>query len=94
MLLIRGDSADWQQRVVKHPEIMSDRFHSLAVVLEKDIRDDDAKQIMTAICQLRGVILVTGNVADFDSHMAEVRAKTELGKKIIDVIYPPKTQDA
>ena len=44
MLLIRGDSADWQQRVVKHPEIMSDRFHSLAVVLEKDIRDDDAKQ--------------------------------------------------
>jgi hypothetical protein len=73
---------------------MSNRYHSLAVVLEKDIRDDDAKQIMTAICQLRGVIQVTGNVADFDSHMAETRARTELGEKILAVIYPPKTQDA
>ena len=67
---------------------MSDRFHSLTVVLEKDMRDDDAKSLIQAIKQLRGVINVTGNVANIESHMAEERARHELSKQILDILYP------
>ena len=71
---------------------MSDRYHSLAVVLESDTRDDDARNIIHSISMIRGVLSVTPNVADIVSHMSETRARAELGKKIIEVIYPPIKQ--
>lgn len=43
---------------------MTDRFNALTVVLEKDIREDDAQALLSAIGQLRGVLTVSGNVAD------------------------------
>ena len=67
---------------------MTNRFHTLTVVLENDIRDDDAASLIAAIHQMRGVLTVTGVVADYESHMAEARAKADLGAKIWDVIYP------
>jgi hypothetical protein len=67
---------------------MTDRFHSLTVVLAHDIRDDDAESIMTAIRQLRGVINVSGIVADTNSHMALERARFELADKLWGVLYP------
>lgn len=33
---------------------MTDRFHTLTVVLEHDMRDDDAQALISAIGQLRG----------------------------------------
>ncbi len=68
---------------------MTDRFHTLTVTLERDIRDDDAMALIAAIGQLRGVLQVDGVVADLDSHMAEVRARHELGQKLLAVVYPP-----
>ena len=67
---------------------MTDRFHSLTVVLEKDMRDDDAQGLMDAIRCMRGVFSVTGKVADLDSHMAEDRARHELGAKLLALVYP------
>jgi hypothetical protein len=67
---------------------MTDRFNTLTVVLEKDIRDDDAETLLTAIRQMRGVLSVEGNVSDTTAHMAEERAKHELGQKLWEVIYP------
>lgn len=67
---------------------MTDRLHSLTVVLERDIRDDDAEPILAAIRMIRGVQSVTGQVADIDSHIAESRARRELGEKLFQVIYP------
>lgn len=67
---------------------MTDRFHSLTVVLDKDMRDDDAENIIKAICCLRGVISVSGHVADITSRMAEDRARHVLGEKIIELLYP------
>ena len=67
---------------------MSDRFHTLTVVLERDIRSDDAEQLLAAIRMMRGVMSVTGIVADFNSHMAEERARTELGKKLLELVHP------
>jgi chromosome segregation and condensation protein ScpB len=65
---------------------MSDRIHSLTVVLEKDMRDDDVKSLKLAIAHMRGVLTVNGHVSDISSHMAEDRAKRELTDAILRVI--------
>jgi len=67
---------------------VTDRFHSLVVVLEKDMRDDDAQPLMDCITQLRGVLSVSGVVADHDSHMAQERARLEYYKALRAVIFP------
>ena len=67
---------------------MTDRYHSLTVVLEKDIRDDDAQSIINAIKMVKGVLSVKPHVSDFTSLMAEDRARRDLEEKILQVIYP------
>lgn len=64
---------------------MTDRFHSLTVVLDQNYRKDDMEALMSAIAQLRGVANVSGIVADPTSHMAEVRAKSEIRKRLFEV---------
>ena len=67
---------------------MTDRYNALTVVLEKDIRDDDAEALLAAIRQLRGVLSVSGNVADMGDHIAQERARRDLGEKLWRVLYP------
>jgi nitrate reductase NapAB chaperone NapD len=67
---------------------MTDRFHTLTVVLESDTRTDDAEALITAIEQMRGVLKVSGVVSDMDSHMAQERVRRELGEKLWAVLYP------
>ena len=67
---------------------MTDRYHSLTVALDRDIRDDDAEPILMAIRMIKGVLSVKPKVADMDSNMAEDRARIDLGQKLWDVIYP------
>jgi hypothetical protein len=69
---------------------MTDRLHTLTVVLETDMRVDDAESLISAIRQLRGVLSVTGEVSDMTAHMAQERARRELGQKIMNVIYPDR----
>lgn len=69
---------------------MTDRYHSLTVALEADIRDDDCEPLIAAIRQLRGVRAVTGHVVDAESYMAEERARSELGRALFAVIYPER----
>lgn len=61
---------------------MTDRFNSLTVVLDKDYREDDAQVLIAAIKILRGVIEVTGNVADVQAFVAESRARREMAEKL------------
>lgn len=61
---------------------MTDRFNSLTVVLEADIRDDDAQALLSAISQLRGVLKVSGNVSDLEAHVAMTRARHEIEQKL------------
>lgn len=65
---------------------MTDRYYALTVVLEKDIRSDDAERLIDAIHMLRGVLSVVPNVADSTTWMAEERAKIELKNKIFEVL--------
>ena len=67
---------------------MSDRFNTLTVSLEKDIRDDDAEALVSAICQLKGVLSVSGNVTDITEWCAEERVRAELSKKLWSVLHP------
>jgi len=69
---------------------MTDRFNALTVVFEKDIREDDAQAIISAIMQLRGVASVEGNVADMNSHIAKQQAMYELQGKILEVFRSQK----
>ena len=63
-------------------------YNSLTVVLDKDIREEDAGSIISAILQFKNVISVHGNISDPDAHTAERRARHKLGKEIIDILYP------
>ena len=68
---------------------MTDRYHTLTVVLERDTRDDDAEPLLAAIRQIRGVLSVTGSVVSPESHMAQERARRELGDKLCAVLHLP-----
>lgn len=65
---------------------MTDRYSTLIVVLESDIRDDDAEGILSAIRLIRGVLTVSGNVADSGAYLAEERAKADLRKTILELL--------
>jgi hypothetical protein len=64
---------------------MTDSYHTLTVVLERNIRVDDVESLMGAIRHLRGVLDVDGVVADYAAHMAEVRVRQELSAKVLDL---------
>jgi hypothetical protein len=70
---------------------MTDRFNALVVALDKDIREDDAQVLISAIKQLRGVLSVEGHVASIDSWTAQERVRNELSEKLWEVLHPKKT---
>lgn len=65
---------------------MTDRYHSFTVVLEEDIRKDDAEYLMNAIRCLKHVVDVSGNVSDPNIYVAHIRARSELSKKLWEVL--------
>ncbi|MGF6641864.1 hypothetical protein [Paraburkholderia sp. MM6662-R1] len=69
---------------------MTDRFHSLTVVLDQDLREDDARALMAAIQQLRFVLDVSGNVSDLAAYVAEERARHEIGQRLWRALYPDR----
>ena len=67
---------------------MTDRHNAYVVVLKEDIRSDDAKATIAAIKQIKGVLSVTPNVAGIDEHVAEMRVRNDLARKLWDVLHP------
>lgn len=67
---------------------MTDRFAGYVVVLEDNIRSDDAEVITKAIEQLRGVLKVTPVIRTPEIHIAEERVRNELGQKLLQIVYP------
>jgi len=65
---------------------MTDRYNALTVVLESDIREDDAGPIIIAIRMIRGVLSVEPHVVDIDTHIAEDRARARLLTEILTVV--------
>jgi len=67
-----------------------DRVNALIVVLENDMRLDDVEPLIAAIKMMKKVVSVTPNVASVESLIAYSRVRYELGKKLVDVLYPKK----
>lgn len=67
---------------------MTDRFAGYIVVLEDNIRSDDAEATTKAIAQLRGVVSVIPVVSNIEILIAEERVRRELGEKLLQVVFP------
>ncbi len=69
---------------------VTDRVHSITVVLDQDIRVDDVQPIVDAIRMLRGVIAAKPNVRDLGAYVAEQRVRVELRERLWKALEDPK----
>lgn len=67
---------------------VTDRIHSITVVLANDMREDDCEKLVAAIVMMRGVLSAKMHVTDLTEHMAYERARANLGEKLWEVLYP------
>jgi len=65
---------------------MTDRHAGYLVTLVEDIRDDEAEEILKAICLIKGVIVAEPIVADPLGMIAENRARRDLWNKMMDLL--------
>lgn len=65
---------------------MTDRYNSLVIFLDHDIRSDDAQPLIDAIKQLRGVLDVQPHVGTWDDDLAYSRVRRELVEKLWNVL--------
>lgn len=67
---------------------MTDRVFAYTVILEREVRTDDAEAIENAIRMVKGVAAVTPQVASASDYFAVETARRELGQKLWEVLYP------
>jgi hypothetical protein len=65
---------------------MTAKFNSLTIVLESDVREDDAQTLINAILMLKGVLSVEGNVSSVADYVAESRVKSEVRNRLFEII--------
>ena len=65
---------------------MTDRYKGAVVVFDREIREDDAEALMTALSMLRGVVSVAPTLAGFEDAMVEMRRDAYWRKRLLDVV--------
>lgn len=65
---------------------MTDRHAAYIVTLAEDIREDDAEAVLAALRMIRGVLSVEPVVSTFEVHIAEARARAEMGTKVMSAV--------
>lgn len=65
---------------------ITDRHSGYIVVLENEIRDDDAQPILDALRMIKGVISVEPIVGGVDVQIAQMHERTALRQKLYDFI--------
>lgn len=64
---------------------MTDRYNSFLVILDRDIRDDDAQAILTTLKQVRGVVDVKPNISNnFEGVVGQARLANRFKTMIMD----------
>lgn len=71
---------------------MTTRLKGFTVVLEEDMREDDAEPLRLAIAQMRGVLSVAPVEKDIDDYFAMERVRRELGMKLWEILYPKEKE--
>lgn len=70
---------------------MTDRHSAYLVILDHDIREDDAQATVTALSQIKGVLSVGPYVAEnLAIDIAESRVRSELSQKLFEVLHPKR----
>lgn len=69
---------------------MTDRYSGFIVVLEKDLRQDDAEDTIKAIKQIKGVLRVAPQISDYALLAAYSRARQELIERLWKVLEESK----
>jgi hypothetical protein len=72
---------------------MTDRINAFIVILDRDIREDDAEDTLTALKQIKGVMSVKPHVANFSDAIAQDRVRQELGMKLWRILYPKEGKE-
>lgn len=72
---------------------MTDRVHSITVVLDRNYREDDLEPLLTALRQMRGIIDVELNVADIASSVATSRARISVIEELNKVVHAMRFKD-
>jgi hypothetical protein len=65
---------------------VSDDYKGLVVVFEKDFGEERTNAIINAILQIKGVDCIQPQQSDFNHVMAVEQAKSELRKKLWEVL--------
>ena len=65
---------------------MTDRYNAFIVVLDRDIREDDAESTIQAIKHIKGVLKVEPHVAGMEDTIAEAKVRSQLINKIWEVL--------
>ena len=65
---------------------MSDKVNAIIVTLDKDYREDDIQDLTMAISLFCGVVKVSLNVSDINSHVARERVKVKIRGKLIEIM--------
>ena len=69
---------------------MTDRYSGFVVVLDRNVREDDAEQIVEAIAMVKGVIAVKPHIAEIAEVIAQERVRQELVSRLWDVLNAKK----
>lgn len=65
---------------------MTDRHRGYVVVLENDIREDDAEAVINAMRMIKGVLTVKPIIADAASMIERERVKVEYNLKLHEAL--------
>lgn len=65
---------------------MSDRIQAFTVVLDKDIRDDDAESTLQALSMVKGVAAVFPVIAEAGDMIQRMRVRHEIRMRIYQAI--------
>lgn len=66
---------------------MTDRHAGYIITLKEDIREEESQAVISALGLMRGVISVEPVASDLALHIAQRRARTDLGQRILDLIW-------
>ena len=69
---------------------MTDRIFALTVLLDEDVREDDAASIIAAIQMIKHVLKVEPHISNLDTWAAEARARTDLTRQLWEVLLKEK----
>ena len=65
---------------------MTDRFKGFLITLEKEIRDEDAKEVMTALKMIKGVINVKPYVNGYEDWMMYEKGVLDNRRELFDFL--------